>query len=524
MLFDERGAIMNVRVRIVRRVLWLLVLAGGTFHAWCQTGPTGLPLMRIGDLAYAGAFRLPANSYGNSSLNYSQGPIEYNAADTTLFIVGHTYQQAIAEFTVPELVAGTVLSELHMAGEPVQVFSSVLDRTPGGNEQNLNRIGGMELVEGPAGRALLVNAYEYYDAPGDNTLTTLVVRDAGDIAGSGVEGFFAFAGGAGHTAGWLSPVPPEWRELVGGTHITGHSSGIPIISRCSVGPSAFAFDPTAFAANVSLPTSIPTQRLLDFSLAEPLHEDLSNGTGDNDLWTHLSQVTYGCIVPGTRTYFTIGNSGGHASGVCYKCTRDDGHLCGGYCTPEAADVYQYYWLWDLADMVAVKEDELESHAVRPYEYGRFDTPFQDGGFRPIGGGTFDPASGLLYLSVRGADREQGRYANPPVIVAYRFTTPGGGVRAATPRGARPARSKAPRVSLVSGARGAIVRITSGVSYPRVLTIAIHDPAGKRLLRRTLSITGSAPTVSLPLERVPAGAMILTVSGEGLWWSRILPGL
>jgi len=275
-------------------------------------------------------------------------------------------------------------------------------------------------VTGPGGPQLIVNAYEYYDSPGDNWLTTLAVRDADDLAGSSVDGFVAFEGGAGHTSGWLSPVPPAWQAALGGTHVTGQSSGIPIISRTSVGPSAFAFDPGDLMGPGPLPDPIQTTTLLDYSLSHPLHADLSNDSRTNALWTHLSRATYGLVVPGTRTYLALGSSGGHVSGVGYKITQDDGTLCGGYCSYAADDNYAYYWAYDLDDLIAVRQGTLASYDVRPYEVGELPVPFPT---REIGGGAFDAASGTLYLTLQRADRAQGTYANPPVVAAYGF---GGG--------------------------------------------------------------------------------------------------
>ena len=59
----------------------------------------------------------------------------------------------------------------------------------------------MEFLEGPDGPGLLINAYEYYDALGDNTLTTLVMRDPDDLAKSTIDGANRFTGGPGHTSG-----------------------------------------------------------------------------------------------------------------------------------------------------------------------------------------------------------------------------------------------------------------------------------------------------------------------------------
>ncbi len=207
------------------------------------------------------------------------------------------------------------------------------------------------------------------------------------------------------------------QTALGGDYITGQSSGIPIISRTSVGPSAFSFNHTELLEKTDASTPVSTTKLLDFSLGNPLHDDLSNADRDNDIWTHLSRVVYGMVVPGTRTYLTIGQSGGHESGVCYKCTQNTGHLCGGYCAPDAEDYYHYYWLWDLQDLIDVKNGSKNSYDIRPYEYGEFTTPFATNNF---GGGTYDPVGKLLYLSVLKADREQGTYSNPPVIVAFSF--------------------------------------------------------------------------------------------------------
>ena len=165
----------------------------------------------------------------------------------------------------------------------------------------------------------------------------------------------------------------------------------------------------------------PTTKLLDFSLANPLHEDLGNGTRTNNIWTHLSRAVYGFIPPGTRSYVTIGHSGGHNSGVCYKCTQNNNNLCGGYCAPDASDYYLYYWLWDLNDLIAVKNGQMNSYDVRPYDYGVFPSPIS---VTKLGGGSFDPASGKLYVTLQRADRDQGRYSNPPVIAVYQFQADG----------------------------------------------------------------------------------------------------
>jgi hypothetical protein len=401
-------------VRLSSLLAFAAIIGSLSGTAEAQTPALELPRLELADFQYQGAFRLSAAEFGESSLNFSEGPVAYNPQHHSLFIAGHSHHQAIAEFAIPALSVGSTLSELTIVAEPRQNFATILQRATGGNPQGLDRIGGLSWFNG----SLLVNAYEYYDAPADNTQTTLLLRDAENLAASTVEGFFRFPGAA-HAAGWISPVPLPWQGLLGGTHITGNSSGIPIIGRASVGPSAFAFNASDFLNRGNPNDIVATTTLLDFSLTHPLHDDLSNTTKTNALWTHLSRATYGFIVPGTRTYLTLGYSGGHQSGVCYKCEQLNHNVCGGYCAPDPDDNYAYYWLFDLNDLVAVGQGSANSFDVRPYAQGIFPTPFAS---REIGGGSFDPSSGTLYLTLQRADTAQGQYANPPVVVAYKFVT------------------------------------------------------------------------------------------------------
>lgn len=384
------------------------------FDAQEAADPRNLPRLKISDLQYQGAFRLSQGTFGDSSLNYSQGPIAYHATRHSLFIVGHAHHQAIAEFAIPGLVVSDKVEDLNRVEQPLQAFSTVLNRTSDGNPQSMNRVGGLYVTDGK----LIVNVYEYYDAPGDNTHTTLVIEDVDNIADSSIQGYFSMSGLA-HASGWISEIPSEWQILFGNSHLTGFSSGIPIIGRTSVGPAAFGFDPDSIGL---AGTMINTEAFQNFSLQNRLHEDLSNSDLDNDLWTHLSAATYGFIVPGTRTYLTVGSSGGHDSGVGYKITQDNGNLCGGYCSYESADNSSYYWLWDTLDWLRVKEGELEAHEVRPYAFGPFPNPLDNGRMNAIGGGAYDTENGLLYLSLQRADNQAGTYSNPPIIAAYAFLT------------------------------------------------------------------------------------------------------
>ena len=340
-------------------------------------------------------------------MNFSQGPIAYDTGSHSIFLVGHAHQQAVAEYLVPDLTAGKDVTGLKMAQPAIQEFSTVLDRMPEGNPENLNRIGGLARYDG----RLLISAYEYYDGPANNITTHLVLHNAHDLAGSDITGPLSFQGRA-HTAGWMSPIPDEWQKALGGPWLAGNSSGQPIIGRHSVGPSAFSFNP----ADMTTSNTVETKPLLDFNLKNPLHKDLSNESGKNDIWTHLSRAVHGFIPPGTRTYITLGHSGGHNSSVCYKCTPNGSTTkCGGFCATDPNDYYLMYWLWDVQELIDVRKGEKAASSLRPYDYGVFKSPFAGTSF---GGGSYDPVSNRLYLTLQRADRDQGTYSNPPIVLVY----------------------------------------------------------------------------------------------------------
>jgi hypothetical protein len=200
------------------------------------------------------------------------------------------------------------------------------------------------------------------------------------------------------------------------------SSGWPIIGRLSVGPTAFSFTEGSINSN---DFSISSNKLLDFSLNEEerLHVDLSNESLQNDLWTHMSRAVYGIVVPGTSTYLTIGNSAGHTSSVCYKCTQNDGNLCGGYCPPDTADYYNYYWLWNIHDMLKVKDGSINSYDPEPYDYGVLEVPYHTANHFDFGGATYDPTTNRLFISLLAGDNLSalaGQYSRVPLILVYEF--------------------------------------------------------------------------------------------------------
>ncbi len=379
------------------------------------------PLLTLDNISYQGAFRLPSGNfwvgdYANASFSY--GAIWFNADNNSLFVAGHEYGKSIAEFSIPELVNSTDITALNTAEAPLQNFTNVLDKA-------VHKVNGQSRINGiyAENGHLLVNHYDFYDQSPYSSTNTLILRDSNNLATSEVDGYFTMEGQS-YAAGWISPTPVEWQSALGGTHIGGftNSTARALIYSTSVGPAAFAFNATDVLDNSASISDIPTTELLKYTLPNGLVplEDLYNSSGTNDLWTHASEGSFGMIVPWTSTYLVLWMSGGHESGMSYGVSPHTG-IQGHYIIDEY-DTYPYYWMYDVNDLVDVKNGIMNAYDVTPYDVGIFDAPFQISKVNQISGGTFDPVSGTLFVSIYKADYNQATGTNPPVIAAYKFST------------------------------------------------------------------------------------------------------
>jgi len=378
---------------------------------------SSLPLLTIDKVQYKGAFRIPSGTYGASSADYSYGAIGFNPDKNSLFVAGHEYEGAIAEFPIPAIVNSTDIGALKTASTPIQSFAKVLSKATNVDWGQGLRVSGIYY----SGSKLMVNMYRFYDngAPFMQT-PTMILEDANGIAATkSLKGYLPVQGGVA-AGGWVSPIPTEFQSALGGTHISGFTSSTAraIVYTGSNGPAAFAFSPNIAMANSATTTSISTVKLVAYSLDNPLAPggDLYNTSRTNQYWTHASEASYGMIVPGTRSYLVLGVSGGHKSGIAYGDPPYGGYK--GYYTIDQKDIYTYYWLYDVNDFEKAKNGTIQPYAIKPYAVGKFNAPFQGSGVNPISGGTFDAATGTMYLSISRADTQSG--GNPSIIAAYKF--------------------------------------------------------------------------------------------------------
>ena len=360
------------------------------------------PLIQEGSLHYEGAFRLPSGTFGSSNFGYA-GPIAYNPGRNSLFMVGHTWHQLVAEIGIPELRTATTSSDYAQApvlqsfGDPADGRKALTD--PG--ESNQIMVGGL-LVDDDQ---LVTSIYSYYDGSANAQFSHFVSGlDLADTTDA--QGPFKLnnPGGVAFANGYMTHIPSAWRELLGGTSLVGQCC-IAVTSRTSQGPALFAFTPEQLG-----PTPADVAPLAYYTVAHPL------GTwgGNTPVFNGTSKIT-GVVFPeGTRSVLLFGR---HGTGpFCYG----DGATCGD---PESeyTGVHGYpyvyrVWAFDVSDLIDVRNGVKAPWDIQPYHYWELDLP-QRGWQTIVHGATYDPSSGRIYVSQGFVDGAR------PVVHAFTLNLP-----------------------------------------------------------------------------------------------------
>lgn len=349
------------------------------------TPPEDLPRVEADDLRYVGAFRLPEGTFGGSSFDYGGTALAFRPGRPSLFVVGHDWDQQVAEVGIPAAVPGADLAALPVAAV-LQPFVEATEGLMFTVDDHMIKVGGLFVV----GDELLGTAYSYYDADASQRLSHFL-RPL-DLSATGARGMFAVGDlGAGFVSGYLAEVPAAWRETLGARYLTGQCC-IPIVSRTSYGPAAFGFDPAALGPA----TPAPTTPLVYYPAEHPLAE----WDATSELFNGTSEVR-GLVFPvGTRSLLFFGRQGvgpfcygvgGTGPGAECEDPADDSH--GTHAYP-----YRYQvWAYDAIDLRAVVRGETEPWSVRPYAIWTPDLPFGEPSAH-LNGAAYDPAGNRLWLS------------------------------------------------------------------------------------------------------------------------------
>jgi hypothetical protein len=363
------------------------------------TRATSLPRLHASNLVYQGAFTLPNQMSDTKTFSYGGTAMAFDPSRHGLFIVGHDWYQMTAEVSIPALVKSASTAKLHQA----KYLQGFVDATNGAIDQagnSTNKIGGQLVYSG----RLYGTAYVYYDAS-DSQVVSHWVRPSTSLTAGKAKGLFRVGDlGAGMVSGFMALVPPGWTSLLGGPVLTGNCC-IPIISRTSFGPAAFAINPANFKKGKVTPD-------------HPLVYYPANHTtlgAWNASWRPKKGVVFGggtairgmVFPPGSRTLLYFGTQG--VGKFCYGEGTNDKSL-NGKPTPDGTiwcydpdnsskgtHAYPYVpevWAYDAAAFVNVRKGLEQPWQVRPYATWTLKLPFGSN----ISGAAYDPANNLIYIS------------------------------------------------------------------------------------------------------------------------------
>ena len=365
------------------------------------TDPTSLRRLAFEDLKYEGAFRLPAVELNGDSFSAAGGPIAFNPAKKTLFVGSRPGR--VAEVTVPTPVNTGDIAAMPFA-EIVQPFFDPSEGQMSEVASDANLAGLLVY-----GSKLYGTGLSYYDANNIQSIShfsrslQLSARSAGKIQRVGEKGR------SGYVAGYMAIVPPEWQSALGGPAITGQCC-VPIISRTSWGPAAFAWDP----ADLDSKSKVDVIPLVYYDSDHPTLGQFDRSSPSFGGTTLVAGVA---IVPGTRTAVFVGSNG--VGELCYGNGTADRALVNTVGTdgakfcydPTSSDKgqhafpYRYQmWAYDLGDWAAVRAGKREPWEVKPYAIWPFELPVSEPGTRIIGV-AFDAGAQRLFISQRHADRD-----------------------------------------------------------------------------------------------------------------------
>ena len=309
MRFSLRTSASKAHPRVARCTSLLVMLLVG---AWMACAPlavqaqTQAPLLQATDLQYLGAFRVPDGTFGGSTFEYGGTAPAYNAANNSLFLVGHPYQSMVAELSIPTPVNSSSLGALPTA-KVLQPFSDASHGVMYTVGSSTTYVGGLLVYQ----NRLVGTSYLYYDGTGAQSLSHFYNTNPASFASGTAQGMYKVGTvGAGFVDGYMGLIPPEWQAALGGPVLTGQCC-IPIISRSSYGPAVFAFDPASLG--VTVPT--PAKPLVYYPQSNPLADYAATST----LFNGATAIT-GVVFPsGTRSVLFLGRQG--QGPFCYGPAR-----------------------------------------------------------------------------------------------------------------------------------------------------------------------------------------------------------
>ena len=314
---------MHIKFRFPTLLVAAALLAGSlTAHAQSTQ-----PLIRKENMVYRGSFKMPAVS-GNG-FTWGGSAISYNPANNSLFVVGHVYDQAMAEVSIPAM--GGTSTVLQALRDPL---GGKLGSIGGSGSR---RIGGSLVYK----NRLYITGFVFYDA--DNAQRSSHFSRPLTLSNSEVTGPIRVGSqGVGFHSGYMGSIPVEWQTQFGGPALTGNCC-LSIISRTSYGPAVSVFDPESTAQTAT-------------SLVHYTQDHQTLGTygasGVHPAFNGTTRIT-GVVFPnGTASvlFFGMTGVGNYCYGEAAECNDPSNNSKGEHAYPYKA----YVWAYNANDLLAVK--------------------------------------------------------------------------------------------------------------------------------------------------------------------------
>jgi len=380
------------------------------------TDPSTLPLVSSDGLEYVGGFRVPAETVNGLSYSYGGQAVAFDPATNSLFI---SSLNSVGEVSIPTPVKSSDVNALPFA----KFLQPLNDPTEGHLKEVFNGDVKMDAVM-VYGNRLYGTAYIYFDAANAQRVSHYSrSRQLNQASFSGWSQVWE-TGRSGFVAGMMAPVPSEWQAKLGGPAITGQCC-IPIVTRTSFGPAAFAFDPSL----VGQP-KVPASPLLYYPGD---HATLGqwSGSAPNPKYGSTTEILGVAVIAGTRTALYFGRNGMGENcygtgtpdkGLVGKTSPEGGPYChdptNGYKAPHAYPYRYQIWAYDLNDFAAVKAGKKKPWDVVPYGVWPLELPISESSTR-LGGVGYDAERQLLYVSQLRADGPEA--AARPIIHSFRVS-------------------------------------------------------------------------------------------------------
>lgn len=404
-------------------------------------------LVQQGNLKYLGAFRVPRGNLGGDS-SYPQSlarggaGLTYNSVNNSLIMIsrsrGIKAEKLVVELNIPVPKKTEAISELNTATllqAPGNVANNQWSNLKLNDEAvgNGGRPGGLLVYN----NKLIGSSYAYYDGPSEAARSHFAASLKWATEGSQFSGMYRVGvsplgpdkANGGFVGGYMTHIPKEWQAKLGYPALTGKGA-IAVITRSSLGPSAWGFDPD----NLGKVDPVPSTFLVGYPGSHPTLG--SYGDKPSLLYNRVTELNglvfpensssllfFGrhglgltgegdtCYGTGTRKKDLAGTPDGQGNKYCYD-PADGSKGVHGY--PYIAQV----WAYDANDLVEVKNGKQEPWNVIPYARWQLPLPYETD-MNTIEGVAYDPATQRVFVAQSDSDRVSNPYEPYPIIHVFK---------------------------------------------------------------------------------------------------------